>query len=123
MKNEPELKPCPFCGKTEQLATRVRTDFNFSVYCEFCWTEGPVGWTGLLARAKWDSRAVDMADMKEHSNLCKRVGFTEGFLDGLAIRLRYIPENTAEAMELLRDIALTIHNVVAKIDAEKEAGK
>ena len=53
-----KLKPCPFCGSTEEFALTVLSDeFDyFFVCCYHCHTRGPKKDTGVEAISAWNRR-------------------------------------------------------------------
>lgn len=53
-----ELKPCPFCGASAQVAEMPRGFRNyFALECAMCSGEGPPGKTSAEAIAAWNRRA------------------------------------------------------------------
>jgi Lar family restriction alleviation protein len=54
-----ELKPCPFCGGTEELGiTHFELDERMTfVICGDCQCEGPVGFSEEEAEKLWNRRA------------------------------------------------------------------
>lgn len=57
--HEPELLPCPFCGKTTDLhTTNHPTNSSRFIECGACGTEGPWkwNWSDAEARAAWNRR-------------------------------------------------------------------
>lgn len=64
--NEPELKPCPFCGSKRSHSNFYSWEYNSDnyrhyVYCESCAAQGPVVEPGEnswdKAREAWNRRA------------------------------------------------------------------
>mgnify|MGYP002626940738 CR=1 FL=1 len=56
-----DLKPCPFCGRTEFLhIDRYQSDGEWWAYveCTECMTTGPVGKSKLQAVDAWNMRPI-----------------------------------------------------------------
>lgn len=58
--DEIELKPCPFCGSTNQTLFTCSTldsdEIGYGFYCCNCKTKGPRGLSKELAAEAWNRR-------------------------------------------------------------------
>lgn len=54
------LKPCPFCGQTDQL--RRLSDMACWVRCARCLVEGPPAASLRSAAMKWNKRATELTN-------------------------------------------------------------
>lgn len=57
MSDENELKPCPFCGGTNQIIEGEDTGSEYFI-CD-CGADGPGGDDGSMAIKRWNTRAAD----------------------------------------------------------------
>jgi Lar family restriction alleviation protein len=58
MNDNPELKPCPFCGSEGERLTHESEEIEgaWTIWCRYCGAEGPLGDTAEKAAAEWNMR-------------------------------------------------------------------
>jgi len=56
VKEEPELKPCPFCGATGPDLSVFDKGYGYMVGCHKCGCEGPAAAWLQVAKAFWNQR-------------------------------------------------------------------
>lgn len=67
-----ELKPCPFCGGTANIA---KGQIEFWVYCPHCGARTEFYETEQEAADSWNARPIEDEKDKENKRLCEALAF------------------------------------------------